>query len=289
MVFKKFVEVGRVAYVIKGPEKGKLVAFVDVIDYNRVLVDGPCTDVPRQEYRLINLLLTKYKINIQHGQHTKFVRKAWEEAKINERWAKSEWAKYVQLKERKENLSDLERFKVVYLKRAENRAIKLVSKMSLNRQSRINRRKALKVEGEKSKKMRTISKKKPLPQKVCKLYGRLRTKGVLKKPRKPKAEKEEKKRRPRPDSKKGKSKAEKYQELKKKKALARKAKKEGGVVPKSTKPKTETKSKVAKSEKPAAAAKKPAPAKKAAAPKKAPAASKKPAAPKPKKAEAKAK
>lgn len=35
-VFKRFVEIGRVAYISFGPHAGKLVAIVDVIDQNRV-------------------------------------------------------------------------------------------------------------------------------------------------------------------------------------------------------------------------------------------------------------
>lgn len=45
MQFKRFIEIGRVAYVAYGPSKGKLVVIIDVIDQNRVLVDGPCTAV----------------------------------------------------------------------------------------------------------------------------------------------------------------------------------------------------------------------------------------------------
>lgn len=35
-MFKRFVEIGRVAYISFGPHAGKLVAIVDVIDQNRV-------------------------------------------------------------------------------------------------------------------------------------------------------------------------------------------------------------------------------------------------------------
>ena len=35
-VFKRYVEIGRVAFVSFGPHEGKLVAIVDVIDQNRV-------------------------------------------------------------------------------------------------------------------------------------------------------------------------------------------------------------------------------------------------------------
>ena len=48
MPFKKFVEIGRVAYINAGPEAGKIAAIVNVIDQNRVLVDGPTSGVRRQ-------------------------------------------------------------------------------------------------------------------------------------------------------------------------------------------------------------------------------------------------
>ena len=50
MVFRHFVEVGRVAYISFGPHGWKLVAIVDVIDQNRALVDGPCTQVKETSY-----------------------------------------------------------------------------------------------------------------------------------------------------------------------------------------------------------------------------------------------
>ena len=49
MPFKKFVEVGRVAVLRgEGPNQGKIAAIVNVIDQNRVLVDGPTSGVLRQ-------------------------------------------------------------------------------------------------------------------------------------------------------------------------------------------------------------------------------------------------
>ena len=49
MPFKKFVEIGRVAVLNgEGPNKGKIAAIVNVIDQNRVLVDGPTSGVLRQ-------------------------------------------------------------------------------------------------------------------------------------------------------------------------------------------------------------------------------------------------
>ena len=49
MPFKKFVEIGRVAVLNgEGPNQGKIAAIVNVIDQNRVLIDGPTSGVLRQ-------------------------------------------------------------------------------------------------------------------------------------------------------------------------------------------------------------------------------------------------
>ncbi|KAI3989105.1 hypothetical protein MKX01_033141 [Papaver californicum] len=40
MIFKRYVEIGRVALVNYGENYGKLVVIVDVIDQNRALVDA---------------------------------------------------------------------------------------------------------------------------------------------------------------------------------------------------------------------------------------------------------
>lgn len=76
-----------------GPLKGKLVVIVDVIDQNRVLIDGPCTGVARQEYRMNNLHLTKFKLNFPYTAPTRVIRKAWTEADISAKWAQTVWAK----------------------------------------------------------------------------------------------------------------------------------------------------------------------------------------------------
>ncbi|EPY75831.1 hypothetical protein CB1_001546007 [Camelus ferus] len=77
-VFRRFVEVGRVAYVSFGPHAGKLVAIVDVIDQNR-----------------------------------KYVRQAWEKADINAKWAATRWAKKIEAREKKAKMTDFDRYKVM--------------------------------------------------------------------------------------------------------------------------------------------------------------------------------
>merc|ERR1711977_683959 len=79
---------------------GEIAAIVDVIDQNRVLLDGPCTGVGRQEYRIKNLHLTPLKITFPFSARTKIVRKAWEDEKVSEKWAESGWAKRMAMKAR---------------------------------------------------------------------------------------------------------------------------------------------------------------------------------------------
>merc|ERR1712179_576163 len=70
MVYEKFIEVGAVVYITLGHHKGKIAAIANVIDQNRVLVDGPCSGVPRCVVNLKQMQLTKFKINIPFGYRT---------------------------------------------------------------------------------------------------------------------------------------------------------------------------------------------------------------------------
>ena len=112
MPFERFVESGRVAYVSDGPHLGKLVTIVDIIDQNRVLVDGPSTSVPRCEMRLNQLHLTKFRLNFPYTGSTRVVRKAWDAAKINDLWKETMWARKVEAKKKRLELSDFDRFKL---------------------------------------------------------------------------------------------------------------------------------------------------------------------------------
>merc|ERR1712212_51905 len=124
MVFKRYVEIGRVAYVSFGPQEGKLVAIVNVIDQNRALVDGPCTGVRRQAMPFKRMQLTDYVIKVPHSARQKFVRKAWEKAQVNEKWAESSWAKKIEARQKRSKMSDFDRFKVMKAKRMRNKIIR---------------------------------------------------------------------------------------------------------------------------------------------------------------------
>ena len=59
--FQRFVVIGRVAVLTDGACADKITAIVDVIDQNRVLLDGLCSEIPRQEYKIKSLHLTLFK------------------------------------------------------------------------------------------------------------------------------------------------------------------------------------------------------------------------------------
>merc|ERR1711950_45380 len=100
MPFKKFIAIGSVAVLQDGPCKGKIAAIVDVIDQNRVLLDGPCSDVPRQEYPIKNLHLTTLKAKFPFSARSRVVSKAWKSEDISGKWAASSWAKRMAAAER---------------------------------------------------------------------------------------------------------------------------------------------------------------------------------------------
>lgn len=68
--------------------------------YLQVLVDGPESKVPRTQIRLNQLHLTKFRIKFPYAASTRIVRKAWNDAKINEKWTESMWAKKLEAKEK---------------------------------------------------------------------------------------------------------------------------------------------------------------------------------------------
>ncbi|XP_039755529.1 60S ribosomal protein L14 [Pararge aegeria] len=122
MPFERYVEPGRVALVSDGKLKGKLVSIVNIIDQTRALVDGPGSGIPRQQIRLNQLHLTKFRLSYSFTAPTRVVRKAWSDAKLNEKWADSQWAKNLANKEKRAQMTDFDRFKLTAARVKRNRA-----------------------------------------------------------------------------------------------------------------------------------------------------------------------
>ena len=116
MVFKRFVEVGRVIIINYGPLTGKLAVIVDILTTTKVIVQGLKGGVRRQELSLRRVTLTDDKINIKRGAKREEVLKAIEEYKLEDKYKKSNYAKKVEKREKRANLTDFDRFKVMRLR-----------------------------------------------------------------------------------------------------------------------------------------------------------------------------
>merc|ERR1711920_1000977 len=136
MPFHRFVEIGRIAVLQDGPRAGKIAAIVDVIDQNRVLIDGPCSGVERQAYRIKNLHLTALKVTFPFSARTKVVRKAWEDEKVTTKWAESAWNKRMQMKAKRQGLNDFDRFKLMKAKSARNKILAKAVSIKKNKLSK---------------------------------------------------------------------------------------------------------------------------------------------------------
>ncbi|CAI7651483.1 unnamed protein product [Penicillium manginii] len=118
----KLVEVGRLVLIRRGPFAGKLAAIVEIVDHRRVLVDGPSGEaqkiVPRHVLPLAHATLTPFTIpQLPRAAGTGPVKKLWAKNEIDGKWAKSSFAQKTDKAERRKNLTDFERFKVLRLRK----------------------------------------------------------------------------------------------------------------------------------------------------------------------------
>ena len=116
MVFRRFVVVGRVIIINYGPLTGKLAIIVDILTTTKVIIQGLKGGVRRQELSLRRVTLTDYKINIKRGAKREEVFKAIEEYKLEEKFKNSNYAKKSELRQKRANLTDFDRFKVMRLR-----------------------------------------------------------------------------------------------------------------------------------------------------------------------------
>ena len=87
-----------------------------------MLIDGPSkkenSGVPRQSVGLNNLIVTPIVIaKLPRAAGRGAVAKAWEKAEVENTWDESAWAKRREQREKRRNLSDFDRFKVLRLKK----------------------------------------------------------------------------------------------------------------------------------------------------------------------------
>ena len=116
MVFKRFVEIGRVIIINYGPFAGKLAVIVDILTTTKVVVQGLKGGIRRQELSLRRVTLTDEKIDIKRGAKKAEVLKAIEDYKLEEKFKNSKYSKKIELRQKRANLTDFDRFKVMRLR-----------------------------------------------------------------------------------------------------------------------------------------------------------------------------
>ena len=99
-----------------GPLSGKLAVIVDILNTTRVLIHGPKEGVRRQEISLKRLSLTDFKLDIQRGIHKDALVKAIEDYKLDDKFKESPYSKKVERRNKRANLTDFDRFKVMRLR-----------------------------------------------------------------------------------------------------------------------------------------------------------------------------
>eukprot|EP01128_Nolandella_sp_AFSM9_P000438 TRINITY_DN10598_c0_g1_i1.p3 TRINITY_DN10598_c0_g1~~TRINITY_DN10598_c0_g1_i1.p3 ORF type:complete len:161 (+),score=46.87 TRINITY_DN10598_c0_g1_i1:457-939(+) len=125
-LYRRFVQVGRVVLIQRGPDEGKLAVIIDVIDQNRAFIDGPAnlTGVKRQSISFKNLALTDIVIEIPRGVRQKTLAAAFEKADVVGQWEKTSWAKTRAARAVRANSTDFDRFKITVAKGKRNFLIK---------------------------------------------------------------------------------------------------------------------------------------------------------------------
>ena len=125
MVFKRYVQVGRVVLINYGPDAGSLATVIDIVDSNKCLIDGPqeITGVSRQVIPYSRIALTDLTVKIQRNARQKTLKKAWTEADTMAKWEATSWAKKLAAKKKRASLGDFDRFKVMVARKQKSEII----------------------------------------------------------------------------------------------------------------------------------------------------------------------
>ena len=119
------LEIGRVVFINYGPCSGKIAVVVDIVNNNRVVVDGPGLGLAKRVISTKRLELTKFRIpNVDVQEGHKSLKKKIEEMNLSEKFNGSGRGLKIKKQKRRQSLTDFERFKVFTLKRKLGRTIR---------------------------------------------------------------------------------------------------------------------------------------------------------------------
>ena len=116
MVFRRFVKPLRLIIVNYVPLLGKSAVIVDILTTTKVLIQGLKGGVKRQELSLRRVTLTDYKLDIKRGAKEAEVYKAIEAFKLEDKFKTSTYYKKNEIRQKRANLTDFDRFKVMRLR-----------------------------------------------------------------------------------------------------------------------------------------------------------------------------
>ena len=112
------MQAGRLVVINFGDDKDKLAVIADIVDQNRVIIDGPTTGIPRQVFSIKRISLTDVLIpDVPRGARTKTVRKALAASGAVESFHASEAGQKIAKATLRANLTDFERHQVMKAKK----------------------------------------------------------------------------------------------------------------------------------------------------------------------------
>ncbi|KAJ1606695.1 ribosomal protein L14 [Cryptosporidium canis] len=132
-LFTRFVEPGRLCRIQYGPDTGKMCFIVDVINMNRVLIDGPTTEVSRQSIPLRRLGLTDFKVKIPRGARTGTIKKILDkDSSCIDNFNKTTYGQKCAAKVFKANMTDFERHALLVARKKRQFLVKQILKTKKN-------------------------------------------------------------------------------------------------------------------------------------------------------------
>ncbi|KAH8551165.1 ribosomal protein L14-domain-containing protein [Umbelopsis sp. PMI_123] len=122
--FQRQVEVGRLVLINYGKDSGKLAVIVDIVDHSRALIDGPTTGVSRQAHSFRRLTLTPFVVKgLPRAAGKTALTKCLEKNDTINAWNKTNWAKKLESRVARAQLTDFDRFKLKKFKSQRRAAV----------------------------------------------------------------------------------------------------------------------------------------------------------------------
>lgn len=124
-LYKRFVQLGRVVVLNRGQYQGKTAVIINVLDQNRVQIDGPTSGVPRHSVPMKWIYLTDIVVEgTDVGQRKKHLKKQLETQDILNKWGKTKWAQSIALSDKIAKTTDFDRFKIAKARKTRSQLIR---------------------------------------------------------------------------------------------------------------------------------------------------------------------